>query len=151
MVINELTTGTCCPPTPTKLARFERKRQRRAANLAQVRLIEKQYVQSQFDAVDGRGNVYVSDGHAIRKISAEGGVTTIAGRVGEWGDTGGAGATARFNNPQGLAADAAGNVCVADRDDQAIRKITPGGVISTLVGSASSSGRRDYIFDFPDG
>jgi len=93
--------------------------------------------------VEGRGNVYVSDGHAIRKISTEGGVTTIAGRVGEWGDTDGAGATARLNNPQGLAADAAGNVYVADRDNHTIRKITPGGIVSTLAGSASSSGTKD--------
>ena len=93
--------------------------------------------------VDGRGNVYVTDGHAIRKISAEGRVTTVAGRVGEWGDTDGAGANSRFNNPQGLAADAAANVYVADRDNHAIRKITPDGVVSTLAGSAAPSGTDD--------
>ena len=93
--------------------------------------------------VDGRGNVYVSDGHAVRKISADGVVTTVAGLASEWGSADGAGATARFNSPQGLATDAAGNVYVADRDNQEIRKITPAGIVSTLAGSASSSGADD--------
>jgi sugar lactone lactonase YvrE len=93
--------------------------------------------------VDGRGNVYVSDGHAVRKISTDGVVTTVAGLASEWGDADGAGATARFNSPQGLATDAAGNVYVADRDNQSIRKITPGGMVSTLAGSSSSMGAND--------
>jgi sugar lactone lactonase YvrE len=93
--------------------------------------------------VDGQGNVYVSDGHAVRKISTDGVVTTLAGVASEWGDADGAGATARFNSPQGLATDAAGNVYVADRDNQAIRKITPDGMVSTLAGSSSSMGADD--------
>jgi sugar lactone lactonase YvrE len=95
--------------------------------------------------VDGRGNVYVSDGHAVRKISPDGVVTTVAGLASEWGDADGAGATARFNSPQGLATDAAGNVYVADRDNQAIRKITPAGMVSTLAGSSVSMGDNDGI------
>jgi sugar lactone lactonase YvrE len=94
-------------------------------------------------AVDRAGDVYVSDGHAIRKISADGTVTTIAGRVDEWGDRDGPGAGARFNNPQGLAADTAGNVYIADRDNHTIRKISPDGVVSTLAGSAGSAGASD--------
>ncbi len=96
-------------------------------------------------AVDGRGNVYVSDGHAVRKISTDGVVTTVAGLASEWGDADGAGATARFNSPQGLATDAAGNVYVADRDNQAIRKITPAGMVTTLAGSSVSMGADDGI------
>jgi len=96
-------------------------------------------------AVDESGTVYVSDGHAIRKLSTDGAVTTLAGRAGEWGDRDGPGTNARFNNPQGLAADAVGNVYVADRDNHTIRKITPAGVVSTVAGSAGSPGARDGI------
>ncbi len=94
-------------------------------------------------AVDAAGNVYVSDGHAIRKISVDGAVTTVAGRVGEYGDRDGPGAGARFNSPQGLAADSAGNVFIADRDNQTIRKISPDGAVSTLAGVAGSAGASD--------
>ena len=94
-------------------------------------------------AVDVAGNVYVADGHAIRRISTDRTVTTIAGRVGEWGTRDGRGAIARFNNPQGLAVDAAGNVYVADRDNHTIRKITPEGMVSTEAGAAGSSGASD--------
>lgn len=94
-------------------------------------------------AVDERGNVYVADGHAIRRISIDRSVTTIAGKVGEWGTRDGAGAIARFNNPQGLAADAAGNVYVADRDNHTIRKITSEGMVSTVAGAAGSAGASD--------
>lgn len=95
--------------------------------------------------VDGRGNVYVSDGNSVRKTSTDGVVTTVAGLASEWGDADGAGATARFNSPQGLATDAAGNVYVADRDNQEIRKITPAGMVSTLAGSSLSMGDNDGI------
>jgi len=94
-------------------------------------------------AVDRAGNIYVTDGHAIRKVSTDGEVSTFAGRADEWGRTDGAGGAARFNNPQGLAADAAGYLYVADRDNQAIRKITPAGLVSTLAGSATSMGSAD--------
>jgi sugar lactone lactonase YvrE len=94
-------------------------------------------------AVGGPGNVYVADGQTIRRISTSGAVTTLAGRVGEWGDRDGAGTSARFNNPQGLAADEVGNVYVADRDNHTIRKIAPDGMVSTVAGSAGSAGARD--------
>ena len=70
-------------------------------------------------------------------------VTTVAGRVGEYGDRDGPGAGARFNSPQGLAADSAGNVFIADRDNQTIRKISPDGTVSTLAGVAGSAGASD--------
>jgi sugar lactone lactonase YvrE len=96
-------------------------------------------------AVDGAGNLYVADqlNHTIRKITDTGVVTTLAGAAGMSGSQDGAGATARFNFPIDVAVDGSGNVYVADQGNQTIRKITPGGVVSTLAGSADMSGFED--------
>ena len=93
-------------------------------------------------AVDSAGNVYVADTNnsTIRKITSGGVVTTIAGTAGSTGSTNGTGAAARFNYPSGIAVDSAGNVYVADRSNSTIRKITSGGVVTTLAGTAGSTG-----------
>ena len=93
-------------------------------------------------AVDSSGNVYVADtkNFTIRKVTAAGAVSTLAGSPFLVGATDGAGAAARFFLPFGLAVDGAGNVYVADSGNQLIRKITPQGVVSTLAGSAGQSG-----------
>ena len=64
-------------------------------------------------------------------------VTTLAGTAGVPGSADGVGAAARFNGPYGVACDAAGNVYVADTDNNAIRKITPAGLVSTLAGASA--------------
>jgi len=76
-------------------------------------------------AVDGAGNVYVADtaNHSIRKITATGQVTTLAGDGATAGIVNGTGAAARFNNPYGVAVDGAGNMYVADASNNRIRKI----------------------------
>ncbi len=96
-------------------------------------------------AVDAAGNVYVADtvNHTIRKITPAGVVTTLAGLAGSRGSTDGTGSAARFFQPAGVAVDAAGNVYVADGQNNAIRKITPAGVVSTLAGLAGSVGSAD--------
>ncbi len=63
-------------------------------------------------------------------------VSTLAGS-GIEGDADGAGTAAQFNFPSGVAAEASGNVYVADRDNHKIKKITPDGVVSTLAGSGT--------------
>ena len=90
-------------------------------------------------AIDASGNLYVSDqfNNSVRKITSAGLVSTLAGGGGA-GFIDGTGAAARFNDLTGLAVDAAGNVLVADRANNAIRRITPAGVVTTIAGAAPS-------------
>jgi sugar lactone lactonase YvrE len=91
-------------------------------------------------ATDSAGNVYVSDGHTICKITPEGVLTTLAGTIGVHGSTDATGPAASFNFPSGIATDSAGNVYVADTGNHTIRKITPTGAVSTVVGAAGQAG-----------
>ena len=88
--------------------------------------------------MDSVGNLFVSDqwDNTIRKVTPDRVVSTLAGRVGESGGNDGQGTAARFNAPQGVAVDGAGNVYVADTANGLLRKITPKGEVSTLVNSA---------------
>jgi hypothetical protein len=88
--------------------------------------------------VDAQNNIYVSgNGNGlVRKIDAQGNVTLFAGQ-GSLGLTDGKGANAQFNNIGGLAADPGGNIWVADAGNNAIRKITPDGTVSTIAGLGS--------------
>jgi streptogramin lyase len=96
-------------------------------------------------AADDTGNVFVADlsNDTIRKITPAGMVMTLAGQAGMTGSVDGSGSQARFNAPHGVATDHAGNVYVSDSANGTIRKITPGGVASTLAGLPGYSGNTD--------
>ena len=96
-------------------------------------------------AADSSGNIYVADtaNNTIRKVTPAGVVTTLAGLAASHGSADGAGADARFFGPFGIAVDGAGNIYVADTGNNTIRKITPGGVVSTFAGAAGQPGAAD--------
>ncbi len=94
-------------------------------------------------AVDKQGNVYIVDGNAdrVRKVDPAGTITTFAGTGlrGFSGD-GGPATSARLNNPYGVAVDGSGNVYIADLQNFRVRKVNPGGTITTFAGGGSSLG-----------
>jgi uncharacterized repeat protein (TIGR01451 family) len=96
-------------------------------------------------AADSTGNVYVADNtySTIRKITAAGVVTTLAGAPGISGSADGTGSAAQFYSPRGIAVDSAKNLYVTDQNNLTIRKITATGVVTTLGGVAGSYGIAD--------
>ena len=77
-----------------------------------------------------------TNNHCIRKITVGGEVTTIA-ESGTEGHHDAIGTAAQFEYPNGVAVDGTGNLYVADRSNDRIRKITPGGEVTTITGSGS--------------
>ncbi len=95
--------------------------------------------------VGSDGTVTVADtaNATIRRITPAGVVTTLAGSASTRGNADGTGTAATFSNPLGLAQDTAGNIYVADSMNHTIRKIAAGGVVTTVAGTAGSSGAID--------
>ena len=116
--------------------------------------------QAQFDspvgvAVDREGNIFVADTYndRVRKISAAGVVSTIAG-AGTPGLVDGPAEGAMFDTPCGIAVDDQGNLFVADTGNDAVRKITAQGDVSTIAGAAQNAGAPyapDGELDLPVG
>ena len=91
-------------------------------------------------AVDQAGNLYIADGanNVVRKVTPAGYISTYAGTgtAGYSGD-GSAGTSAELSAPWGVALDASGNLYIADSGNNRVRKVTPGGTISTYAGTGA--------------
>ena len=96
-------------------------------------------------SADAAGNLYVADTDAntVRRVTAAGLVSTVAGVAGSAGSADGTGSAARFNSPADVAADSAGNLYVSDSLNHTIRKIAPAGAVSTVAGLAGARGSAD--------
>ncbi|MCO4763653.1 MAG: hypothetical protein KC502_19230, partial [Myxococcales bacterium] len=89
-------------------------------------------------AVDSKGAVWVADtyNYKIRRLGSGGAITTVAGSSGGFVD--GQGTKARFNRPMGIDFDGKGNLIIADAYNYRIRKMTPGGLVTTVAGTGQS-------------
>lgn len=94
-------------------------------------------------AADSFGNVYIADStnNRVRKVNSAGTITTFAGTGSPaFSGDGGPAASAALFSPSAVAVDASGNVYIADGGNFRIRKVTTGGIISTVAGGAPVPG-----------
>ena len=110
-------------------------------------------------AIAKDGALFVADSanHAIRRVGADGAVTTFAGATEEWGATDGKAAQARFEGPVALAFGPNGSLFVSDALNHAVRRIAPDGTVSTFAGKLGDDGfaddkdaARHHAFDQPE-
>lgn len=116
-------------------------------------------------AQDSARNIYVLDGNALRRIMPAGGTnwytSTLAGSILTHGTSDGTNQFAQFDDPQGIAVAASGNLFIADTLNNAIRKVTPfgtnwavttiAGVAGRLNGGWQDGTNGDAKFSYPDG
>ena len=86
--------------------------------------------------MDAAGNLLLTDGPTIRKVTMGGVVTTLAGKPGVEGYQDGTAATATFKNLIGIAADPSGNILVTDGFENTVRMLKPDGSVTTFAGMA---------------
>ena len=94
---------------------------------------------------DSAGNLYTADAatDTIKKIDRAAVVTVLAGTSGQSGSADGTGTAARFSDPSGAVATAAGAIIIADTGNSTIRQIASTGAVSTLAGSPTQRGNTD--------
>lgn len=97
-------------------------------------------------AGDPSGNIYISDlGNVnVRKVNTASIISTYAGnQTGGYSGDGGGATLASLNNNYEIALDAAGNLYINDIGNYRIRKVTPGGIISTVAGTGINGNTGD--------
>ena len=96
-------------------------------------------------ALDSAGNIYIVEAQSasVRKVNLQGIIQTVAG-LGTgfgFGGDGGPATAAKLNDPQGVTVDRAGNIFIADEDNQRIREVTTDGIIHTITGD----GKQEFL------
>jgi uncharacterized protein (TIGR03437 family) len=101
-------------------------------------------------AVDAAGSIYFAEvhSHRVARIGSDGRIVTLAGTgFPGFGGDGAPAAAARLNFPMGLALDNGGNLYIADRGNNRIRKVTPNGIITTVAGPETLNTPMDVKVD----
>ncbi|MFI2238649.1 NHL domain-containing protein [Streptomyces chrestomyceticus] len=97
-------------------------------------------------AVDGAGVLYIADAlnHRVRRVTADGKISTVAGTgtAGFSGD-GGPATAAQLDRPYGVSVDRTGILYISDYNNHRIRKITTDGKISTVAGDGTAGSKGD--------
>lgn len=97
-------------------------------------------------AIDSAGTLYIADwgNHRIRRVLADGTITTVAGSAssGFFGD-GGAATAARLYYPEAVAVDATGQLIIADTGNYRVRIVSPSGTITTIAGDGTAPFKGD--------
>ncbi|HWP56219.1 MAG TPA: hypothetical protein VN476_18950 [Pyrinomonadaceae bacterium] len=97
-------------------------------------------------AVDSSGQLFIADegNERVRKVSVDGRISTVAGKgVAGFSGDGGRAIAAQLSSPSGVAVDGAGNLFIADRWNNRIRKVTPHGKIMTVAGNGQNGNKGD--------
>jgi uncharacterized protein (TIGR03437 family) len=96
--------------------------------------------------VDAAGNLYFADStrERIRRINTGGIISTVAGNgVAAFAGDGGQATAASIATPLGIALDSAGNLYIADADNNRVRKVATSGVITTVAGTGGTAFNGD--------
>jgi hypothetical protein len=98
---------------------------------------------------DAFGGIFICDtnNYRVRKVSANGSISTVAGTTDGWGGDGGPATAAKLNDPYGVAVDGFGNLFISDTDNYRIRKVDGAGIINTVVGSGVAGNGGDDVQD----
>jgi RHS repeat-associated protein len=98
--------------------------------------------------ISERGDVEGLTGHRVRKVSPDGTIRTVAGtdQAGFSGD-GGRAVEAALDNPRGLALGADGSLYIADQENNRVRRVTPDGIIQSVVGGGDSGETEGQLAD----
>jgi RHS repeat-associated protein len=90
--------------------------------------------------VDAAGNIYINEyyNHRVRKVTANGIITTVAGTgIRGYSGDGGPATLARLNYPWSTAVDEAGSLYITDLENRRIRKVDTNGIITTIAGTGA--------------
>ena len=97
-------------------------------------------------AVDTNHNIYVGgEDNMVYRVNAKGIISPFAGTVGEAGSSGDGGpaTSALLDHPLSVAVDGTGNVYIADTDNNRVRKVSRGGIITTIAGTGAAGSSGD--------